>query len=115
MATNGESARQWLVDHEETAPLERIIKIRDSLLKKIDVISESDNIDLDEEFQGLTEALDVMEDHIIKNSTQTSDQPEPDLDHSTLIQDSAVGSPPILNNKEKRAIFNKLLKTRSNT
>ncbi len=106
MATNGESAAQWLSEHGETTPLERLQQIRDNIATRL----EDGKLD-DEQHVGLLEALDVMDSYIIAKETSTTGSNSigiaPDL--SPLYDNSADVSP-ILPEEEKKKRFNELLK-----
>ncbi|WP_211829085.1 hypothetical protein [Kistimonas asteriae] len=107
MATNGESAAQWLSEHGETTPVERLQQIRDNIAAKLE-----DDIRDDEQHVGLLEALDVMDSYIIsKEALSTGDSPidiAPDL--SPLCDNSDAASP-TLPEEERKKRFSELLKT----
>ncbi|WP_345198758.1 hypothetical protein [Kistimonas scapharcae] len=106
MATNGESAAQWLSEHGETTPVERLQQIRDNIAAKLE-----DNIQ-DEQHIGLLEALDVMDSYIISKEALTTDNSPIDIrpDLSPLCDNRAATSPG-LSEEEKKKRFNELLKT----
>lgn len=111
MATNGESARKWLEENREQITEERIVKIRDSLEKKINQITASDNPDVSDELPGLLEALDVMDawlqERAIPPETATATS---ELDYSPLIQEPSEPAPQ-LTREEKLRRFQHLLKS----
>ncbi len=107
MATNGESAAQWLSEHGETTPLERLQQIRDNIATRL----EDGKLD-DEQHIGLLEALDVMDSYIITKETSTTGSNPIDItpDLSPLCDNSAVASP-IMPEEERKKRFSELLKT----
>ena len=109
MATNGESAANWLKAHGESAPLERLQQIRDNIAAKLE-----DNAQTDEQHLGLLEALDVMDTYIMGKETMTRPVDEllaaPDL---SPLCGSDVAASPVLSDDEKKKRFVELLKTGS--
>ncbi len=106
MATNGESARQWLAEHGQTTSTERITQIRQNIEARLTRLPEER-----EETKGLLEALDVIDSFIIsKNSMTEEATPESDtaLDYSPLIPQDEPEQP-ILSATEKQARFQQLL------
>lgn len=113
MATNGESARQWLEQNRGKVSKERILQIHENLLKKIDALNAADEAETADEHQGLLEALDVMEAYIEEQygETPTPETPEPvELDHSSLASEPSTDVP-VLDDTEKKKRFQNLLKT----
>ncbi len=108
MATNGESARKWLKDNKEQASEQRIVQIRNNLVKKIDLLAESGE-DMSDEYQGLLEALDVMDDWLQQAVPETPAESS-FLDYSTLVAE-ATEPAPLLSPEEKRQRFQDLLKS----
>ncbi|MGI9275564.1 MAG: hypothetical protein ACR2PT_12055 [Endozoicomonas sp.] len=108
MATNGESARRWLEENQDRVSLERIRQIRDNIVSRLQSLDEQD-----ETHEGLLEALDVMDEHLIE-----TEQPEPPgndaanvlLDSSPLVS-SPPAEPPHLSREEKQRRFRRLLET----
>ena len=111
MATNGESAKKWLADNQQKISEPRVKQIRDSLEKKVNDLSNTDQDDLDDEYQGVLEALEVM-DAFIRENYHPIPVPEEnniDLDSSSLTSDAPANAP-VLNHQEKQARFQALLK-----
>ncbi|KEI71138.1 hypothetical protein [Endozoicomonas elysicola] len=111
MATNGESARKWLEENREQITEERILQIRSNLVKKVNQMAESDNLDVSDEHQGLLEALDVM-DGWLQERTVPQEIPieSSELDYSPLIQPPSEPAPQ-LTQEEKLRRFQNLLKS----
>ena len=110
MATNGESARQWLESNKHKASEQRIIQIRDNLQNKIEALAKAEEPTDPSEEQGLVEALDVMDAFI--ETRYGEPQPEESnaqLDYSSLT-DSTANDAPVLNDTEKQKRFQQLLK-----
>ena len=112
MATNGESARKWLLDNCKTITTEQVNRVRESLIKKIDQTPEPENNDLPDPHQGLLEALDVLDAWLLENtaaSPKNLDETIP-LDYRPLVTEP---SEPIniLTEKEKLREFHKLLES----
>ena len=107
MATNGESARRWLEENQDRVSLERIRQIRDNIVDRLQTLDEQD-----EAHEGLLEALDVMDEHLI-----ATEQPEPGNDAANVLLDSSplVSSTPEdtphLSSEEKQRRFRRLLET----
>ncbi|MCW7551544.1 hypothetical protein NX722_02565 [Endozoicomonas gorgoniicola] len=112
MATNGESARKWLEANQHKTSPERIRQIRDNIVAKLQRLDDTEN-----EHDGLVEALDVMDAHLLQLEQQ--DKPEdhsgsssddlPPLDYSPLVnhhQEATVQLSP----EEKQRRFQELLK-----
>nr|MDT0252804.1 hypothetical protein [Endozoicomonas sp.] len=118
MATNGESARKWLEENREQVSQERVLQIRNNLIKKTDQIAEAENSDVSDEgsgdeYSGLLEALDVMDSWLQEQTAPVTEetQTEPSaLDYSSLIQDS-VEPAPRFSQEEKLRRFQSLLKS----
>ncbi|OED42927.1 hypothetical protein ACH42_11405 [Endozoicomonas sp. (ex Bugula neritina AB1)] len=112
MATNGESARQWLKDNKQKASESRIKQIRDNLNKKAHDLSNADDDDIDDQYQGVLEALEIMDTFIEKHFAPVPDTKETSaiLDSSSLISDTS-SDVPLLSSQEKQARFQALLKT----
>lgn len=110
MATNGESARQWLESNKHKVSEERILHIRDNLQKKIEALAKADEpVDPTEE-QGLVDALDVMDAFIERQFGESQpDESTAELDYSSLV-DSSASEAPILDDSEKQKRFQALLK-----
>ena len=108
MATNGESARKWLEDNKEQASEQRIVQIRSNLVKKIDLLAESSE-DVADEYQGLLEALDVL-DEWLQHAVQATPAEPSALDYSALAEEPAEPAP-LLSPEEKRQRFQSLLKS----
>ncbi|WP_299728047.1 hypothetical protein [uncultured Endozoicomonas sp.] len=110
MSTNGESARKWLEENKGKIQEPRILQIKDNLLKKLQQ-SEEQETDTSEEYEGLLEALEVMESWLIENTVPEVVQNDlPPLDASPLVQDAA-GEAPILSKEEKQQRFQALLES----
>jgi len=92
MATNGESAAQWLSEHGETTPVERLQQIRDNIAAKLE-----DDIRDDEQHVGLLEALDVMDSYIINKEALSTG-------------DNSDAASPTLPEEERKKRFSELLK-----
>ncbi len=106
MATNGESARQWLKENHGKISSERIQLIRASINQKIDRLEPSN-----EEYEGFVEALDVI-DHYLSELSRENDKStktDKDLDFSPLIPETSGHS--CLSEEEKTRRFRELLKT----
>lgn len=108
MATNGESARQWLAENHGKASLERILQIRAAIDQKITRL-ESDH----EDYPGLLEALDVMDHYLtspLPGAEHGNKAPscETGLDFSPLIPQTPAASP-ALSPEEKERQFRALL------
>ena len=126
MSTNGDSARRWLEENRTKVTEQRILQIRDSLLKKIQGIEQSEDDDVSDEYDGLLEALEVMESWLQENTThfqqeykqphqqeqqqQTAEQPSAELDYGPLGSNDAAPAP-ILSDEEKHARFKELLES----
>ena len=112
MATNGESARQWLEDNQNKISESRVKQIRDSLDQKANDLSNAEQNDSEEEYQGVLEALDVMETFINEhyNHTPVSENEPTVLDYSPLGTNTDSEAP-LLNQQEKKARFQDLLKS----
>ena len=109
MATNGESARKWLDENAELVSEQRVVQIRSNLAKKIDLLAESGG-DMSDEYQGLLEALDVMDDWLQQGGTTQEAPAQPsDLDYRGLIEEPSEPAP-LLSPEEKRQRFQNLLK-----
>ena len=108
MATNGESARKWLEANQHNASVERIQKIRDNIVAKLQRLDDTDT-----EHDGLVEALDVMDAHLIQLQQPESQSEEsadlPPLDYGLLV-DHRQEATPQLNQEEKQKRFQDLLK-----
>ncbi|WP_257263780.1 hypothetical protein [Endozoicomonas sp. ONNA2] len=110
MATNGESARQWLEQNREQVSEERILQIRNNLVKKIDQMVDADNMNVSDEHQGLLEALDVMDAWLQERASPRETATETSaLDYSPLIQEPSETAPK-LTQEEKQRRFQNLLK-----
>ncbi|WP_257285303.1 hypothetical protein [Endozoicomonas sp. SESOKO1] len=110
MATNGESARKWLEQNREQISEERILQIRSNLVKKINQISDADNLNESDEHQGLLEALDVMDAWLQERAKPEETLAEASaLDYSPLIQEPSEPAPQ-LTREEKLRRFQNLLK-----
>ena len=112
MATNGNSARQWLKQNHNKVTEQRIRQIRDNLEQKISTISHAENDDMDDDaYQGLVEALEVMEAFILENYPPAENSAElgPELDFSPLASDMGQDIP-CLDSETKRNRFQALLK-----
>ena len=107
MATNGESARQWLEENKNQVSEQRIVQIRSNLVKKIDLLAESGN-DMSDEYQGLLEALDVMDNWLQQGGTTQPAEPS-ELDYRSLVEEPSEPAP-LLSPQEKRQRFQSLLK-----
>lgn len=97
MATNADSARQWLSTHKPDAnELQRIIgKLQDRLA----------NLDAEHpELTGNLEALDVLEQAMVQHETVPDETPS--LDTSPLVEHDAA--PPAQEVADKRAQFETL-------
>ena len=112
MATNGESARQWLAEHGQTTSPDRLARIRQNIESRLTELP-ADH----EDAKGLLEALDVMDHFITTNDSNGSNgsnesevKPEPDtvLDYSPLIPQNTPDQP-VLSAEEKQARFQQLL------
>ena len=112
MATNGESARKWLEANQHKTSPERIRQIRDNIVAKLQRLDDTDN-----EHDGLVEALDVMDAHLLHQEQQgkpedhsgSSSDDLPPLDYSPLVnhhQEATVQLSP----EEKHRRFQELLK-----
>ena len=109
MATNGESARKWLEENKNQVSEQRVVQIRSSLVKKINLLAESSN-DMSDEYQGLLEALDVMDNWLQQGGTAQEKPVElPDLDYRSLVEEPSEPAP-LLSQQEKRQRFQSLLK-----
>ncbi|PJE80299.1 hypothetical protein CI610_00726 [invertebrate metagenome] len=106
MATDGMSARKWLAGHGHQVSFDRIQEIRDKLAKKIDVLDETDP-----RYEGILEALDVMDQYIIQSSAQQTIGQDCPLDSSSLIPELSGDDSSPLDAAEKRRRFDVLLKT----
>ena len=116
MATNGESARKWLEANQHNTSPERIRQIRDNIVAKLQQLDDTDN-----EHDGLLEALDVMDAHLLQLERQSKPEgnsdssPEdlPPLDYSPLVnhQEEVV---PQLSAEEKQKRFQALLRKNRN-
>ena len=104
MATNGESARKWLEEHQHKTSLKRIQQIRDNIFAKLQRLDDSDD-----EHDGLLEALDVMDGFIASQQQPEVAEDLPPLDYSPLVDHQADHAPQ-LSQKEKQQRFQKLLK-----
>lgn len=112
MATNGESARKWLEANQQKTSPERIRQIRDNIVAKLQRLDDNDN-----EHDGLLEALDVMDAHLLQLEQQ--DKPEdhsgnssedlPPLDYSPLVNHHQEAVPQ-LSSEEKQRRFQELLR-----
>ena len=107
MATNGESARRWLEENQDKVSLERVRQIRDNIVNRLQSLDEQD-----ETHEGLLEALDVMDEHLL-----VAEQPETgndaisaQLDSSPLVSNTTADAPH-LSEDEKQKRFRQLLKT----
>jgi|GEM_PF-6089706 len=109
MATNGESARKWLEENKEQASEQRIAQIRSNLVKKIDLLAESGE-DMSDEYQGLLEALDVMDEWLQRGTQETPAQPSAP-DYGALLVEEPTEPVPLLSPEEKRQRFQSLLKS----
>ena len=110
MATNGESARQWLESNKHKVSEQRIIQIRDSLQKKFETLTGADEPADPNEEQGLVEALDVMDAFIeSRYGERPPEDSSAELDYSSLI-DSSGCQAPVLDGPEKQRRFQELLK-----
>lgn len=108
MTTNGESARKWLMENKKQVTEQRIIQIRDNLIKKINLLTETSE-DISDAHQGLLEALDVMDDWL--QQTAQGEPAEPSaLDCGALVEEPSVPVP-LLSPEEKRQRFRKLLES----
>ena len=114
-STNGESAKKWLEENKEHITEQRIVQIRSSLEKKINQLiqaGKAETLELFDEYEGLLEALNVMDAWLQDYSAPSSavnDSPETvALDYSPLVQE---GTEPIpqLSPQEKRRQFEGLL------
>ena len=112
MATNGESARKWLEANQHKTSPERIRQIRDNIVAKLQRLDDTDN-----EHDGLVEALDVMDAHLLQleqqgkpeDHSESSSDDLPPLDYSPLVnhhQEATVQLSP----EEKHRRFQELLK-----
>ncbi|WP_257294719.1 hypothetical protein [Endozoicomonas sp. YOMI1] len=111
MATNGESARQWLQQNREQISEERILQIRSNLVKKINQMADPEDLTVSDEHQGLLEALDVMDNWLQERATpQETAEEASALDYSPLIQEPSEPAPQ-LTQEEKLRRFQNLLKT----
>ncbi len=108
MATNGESARKWLKENGEQVTEQRIVQIRDNLVKKINLLSETSE-DIPDAHQGLLEALDVMDDWL-QQTAQGGSADSSTLDCGALVEEPSVPVP-LLSPEEKRQRFRKLLES----
>ncbi len=108
MATNGESARRWLSDNKQKVSEARVRQIRDSLEQKANQLSNTEQDDLDDEYQGILEALEVM-DVFISEQYETKVIEPMILDASPLVAED-LSDVPVLNVREKQARFQALLK-----
>ncbi len=107
MATNGESAKQWLADNSGKVSIERMQQIIASIHKKLDAMNSSHS-----EYNGFLEALDVMDQHLLSlqgNSIHTIKNQEKILDFSPLIPDKEIAD--AISPEEKTRRFRELLKT----
>ena len=112
MATNGESARQWLAEKGSKASPEELLRIRTAIASKLDTIPEDHPDEA-----GLLEALDVMDDWMEKGKvtataaeplgTPVDDASAPTLDTSPLVPDLPPAE--VLSKEEKQARFQALL------
>ncbi|WP_163369874.1 hypothetical protein [Endozoicomonas acroporae] len=110
MATNGESARQWLEQNREQISEERILQIRSNLVKKINQLADAEDLTVSDEHQGLLEALDVMDAWLQERATPQETAAEAStLDYSPLIQEPSE-TVPQLTQEEKLRRFQNLLK-----
>lgn len=111
MATNGESARKWLEENREQVSEERILQIHSNLAKKINQLADSDNMDSSDEYEGLLEAMDVMDAWLQARATPAEEETEAsELDYSPLVQEPS-GPTSQLSREEKVLRFQSLLKS----
>ncbi|WP_281645939.1 hypothetical protein [Parendozoicomonas sp. Alg238-R29] len=104
MATNGESARQWLADNGSTASQEELLRIRTAIATKLDAMPEEHPDEA-----GFLEALDVMDEWMEKGKTSEPENTTPSsLDTSPLVPDLPPAE--VLSEEEKQARFKALLK-----
>ncbi|MTI12813.1 hypothetical protein [Sansalvadorimonas verongulae] len=115
MATNGESARQWLADKGSTASPDELLRIRTAIANKLDTMPEDHPDEA-----GLLEALDVMDEFMEKGkdaplaaaaaplNSPSDETSAPALDTSPLIPDLPPAEE--LSPAEKQARFQALLK-----
>lgn len=106
MTTNGESARKWLKENRKQVTEQRIVQIRDNLVKKINLLGETSE-DISDAHQGLLEALDVMDDWL-QQTAQGEPAESSALDYGALVEEPSVPVP-LLSPEEKRQRFRKLL------
>ena len=109
MATNGESARKWLEENKKQVSEQRIIQIRSNLVKKINLLAESCD-EMSDKYQGLLEALDVMDSWLQQGGTAQEKPVElSDLDCRSLVEEPSEPAP-LLSPEDKRQRFQSLLK-----
>ena len=113
MSTNGESARKWLEENRDYIKEPRILQIRDNLLKKIQQYEEQEEADTSEEYEGLLEALDVMESWLQENAAPQPVKPPTELPalETTPLGHNAFSEAPVLSEQEKQKKFQDLLKS----
>ena len=106
MATNGESARQWLKDNHGKVSGERIQQIIQSIQKKVAALT-----DEHADYIGLVEALDVMEAYNPDQADRrpTSESLDTLLDATPLISEDTHATA-LISPEEKKRRFQALLK-----
>ena len=100
MATNGASARQWLEENHNNVPADRIQQVIRSLTRKMEDLGEDHP-----EWEGLLEALDVLESY--QPGLTSPDLHSNELDTSPLIANEPAPEP--LSPEEKKQRFKALL------
>ncbi|MCK5894559.1 MAG: hypothetical protein KAG53_09195 [Endozoicomonadaceae bacterium] len=107
MATNGESATNWLKEHGETTAPERLRKIRNSIASQLE-----ENSPDDQQHIELLEALDVMDDYLINNNAAVVNNRESaSLTDLLPLCDNTTAPSPRLTEDEKKQRFKTLLNT----
>ena len=106
MATNSESAKQWLKNNHKKVTTGRIKQIIVSLNNKINVLT-PDN----QEYVGLLEALDEMDRYLLSTNAPNKlyiKSKKNKLDSSALVREASV-KPFTISIEEKNRRFKQLL------
>lgn len=107
MATNGKSARKWLAEQGDQVSATRVQQIKASLQSKIEGMEQA-KTDGSDEYQGLVEALDVVDMWLMEHENPLSSS-----DAAVQLDTGLLGEPletvPVLSPQEKQQAFQKLL------